>query len=274
MVGKLIPVILLLVISTQGMAHGDLHQRINLVTAAIEKSPNNPALFFQRGSLHLQHQSYKKAIQDFRRSIKKGGANARQYYGIAKARFELGQFHRCIKQLSKILHRDAGNTNVYYLLSQSFEQIGKFDQAAHWAGKYFDVAILKRPDHYLALAHAHGLENRYDMEIHWLEMAIQQFGHLPSIVKSLLNAYKKSSQLDLAIKLQSEVIAKQKRKEFALFERVKLYQLAEDYQAARTDLLEMGKEIDKLPSHIQGQKSILELKERIRLETIAINDRH
>ncbi|NND31547.1 MAG: hypothetical protein HKN76_03080 [Saprospiraceae bacterium] len=243
------------------MGHGDLHERIQFVTQEIEKNPSDFELFLQRGSLFLQHQSYRRAIRDFRHCISNGHRTPRHYYLLAKARFELGHYKKCVRHLLKSQTSADLGGGACYLLTRSFEHLGQLDEAAFWLHAYIENAPFVRPEHFLAKANLLHLQGKHHEKIDCLEGAIKQFGYLPGLVDKLSVFYQQTGRLENAVKLQTKILNQNTRKEFALFIRAQLYHEMGDLISVRADLLQVIKEIGKLPLHIQRQKSVVELKE-------------
>lgn len=76
-------------------------QRIQCYTKAIEKSPDNPQLYFNRGETYREIYKYNSAISDF----------------------------------IKVIELEPGNTDAYYALAGTASLAYKKEYALHWLGK-------------------------------------------------------------------------------------------------------------------------------------------
>ena len=80
MLRKTLESFLLILLTFSSLAHDDLHDRIQVITADIHKFPQDIDLYYQRGILYLEHENYRVAIRDLRYCEKKGQVTTRTYY--------------------------------------------------------------------------------------------------------------------------------------------------------------------------------------------------
>lgn len=254
--------ILLVLMTITGFAHGDLHERIQLVTANIDRFPEDIDLYYQRGVLYLEHENYRAAIKDFRHCYKKGQVTARHYYALARAHYLSRNYRKCIKLLDLSMTIQLPDSKVFHLLSQAYEKRGVFDDAHFWAQKNLDEAKLQRPDHYLALAHIYELKYQKNQKVDILKRGIERFGLLPSLTSQLLQILVEQGDIHQAIQWQNKIVNSQARREFALFDRAELYLLIDNLPKAIIDLQQVQSMVNGLPKHIQNSEAVVKLLEK------------
>ena len=136
---------------------------------------------------------------------------------------------------------------------------GRYDDALFWAQKNLEEAIFLRPDHYLDLARIYRLQNLKNLAGETLIEAINKFGILPSLTSQLLQILVETGGIDQAIQWQNKIVSSQKRREFALFDRARLYILAGNIGKAINDLRQAQSGIGNLPAHIQNSEAVVQL---------------
>ncbi len=62
---KFIPALVLALCPLVAVAHGDLHERIDAISARLQADPANATLYLERGELRRQHGEWVEAIDDF-----------------------------------------------------------------------------------------------------------------------------------------------------------------------------------------------------------------
>jgi hypothetical protein len=65
--------ILIFVSSTSVFAHGEVHERILIVSEEIANSPNDPMLYVKRANMYLEDGDYDETILDIYKAIEIGG---------------------------------------------------------------------------------------------------------------------------------------------------------------------------------------------------------
>ena len=86
-VKKPLLIIIFLLLSLKGFAHGDLSIKIKEKTKEILKTPNNFILYYERGLLYQQHIEYKKSLEDYNKSKLLGNNGKDLKYRIAEVNY-------------------------------------------------------------------------------------------------------------------------------------------------------------------------------------------
>src|SRR5690349_19345992 len=72
-------------------AHGDLNERIQVLTQAIQTNGANPELFLQRGELQWLHGQPQLAVDDFKRALDLNPTLSAARLGLARSFLDLGK---------------------------------------------------------------------------------------------------------------------------------------------------------------------------------------
>lgn len=257
------------------LAHGDLHARIEALSARIKQVPKDIELYQQRGELLLQHDEYADARRDFERCRRQGYTSARLYYYLGKTYFHLQKFKKSKHYLQLSLGQQPTDIKSLRLLAMCHVARYEYPEAIMQYSKWIEHSIRPRPAIYLELANVYILSEDIDMSIHTLQCGISELGLQPALSTQLVDYYKMSQDYQSAIGLQTEVIMVCVRKEFALFERALLFHAQDNHEASQADLIAATACIEKLPAHVRKGSRIRGLVRRIeeqRIETKSTED--
>ena len=215
--------------------HGDLHNRIEALTAKIQQYPDDLELYAQRGFLRLEHEEYQEASSDFRRCWKSEWQDERLTYAAALTDYYLGKFKRSTRKLA-LLEGTSFEQNRLKLLGKICCARGRYREAATYWESAMPLCLSPRPDDFLDLAKAwEAADQPYQVET-VLKDGISRWGYLPAFCQALDKCYRNQGEDRKAIDLQSQIILQSKRKEFALFRRAELYSKLEAWREANEDL--------------------------------------
>ncbi|NND08808.1 MAG: hypothetical protein HKN87_20745 [Saprospiraceae bacterium] len=256
-------IVLLYSIVPSALAHGDLHGRIEALSARIKQVPQDLELYQQRGELLLQHEEYTIARRDFERCRRLGYTSARLYYCLGKVYFHLQKFRRSKHYLDISLDLEPTDIKSLGLMAMCHVAKREYTGAIKQYSLQIKHSVRTRPSVYLDLARVYSLKGDLDMAIQTLKCGISRLGLLPAFSSQLLLYYKMGQYDQLAIELQTELIRVCMRKEFALFERALLFYTQDNYPAAQADLVAATDCIEKLPDHIRKGSIIRRLVHQI-----------
>jgi tetratricopeptide (TPR) repeat protein len=171
----------------------------------------------------------------------------------------VGNFRKCISYLRLSIKVKLPDSKVSYLLSQAYERRGRFGDALFWAQKNMKEALLVRPGHYLTIANIYDLANHKYLAVDILKQGIDQLGLLPSLTTKLLQILVESGDVYQALEWQNKIVDSQARREFALFDRAKLYLSLGDFSEAMKDLYQVQSMVDNLPKHLRNSAAVVQL---------------
>lgn len=252
-------------------AHGDLHERIQKVTKQIKVYPDSAYLYVKRGKLYYQHESYKKSIDDLKKSNELGYTSIEQGLLFAKAYMQLDHYSKALKYTDAILLVSPQNVRAYKLKGDIYFIQKEFEESAKCFQEVINNAAQVMPENYIDIAlawEATSSEIGYNKAQVVLMEGINRLGQLISLYNQLLELYITHNDYQNAINLQLQIIDFSQRKEFGYFKLSELYKLSKNKQQA-IKYIQMAKDAyNQLPDRI---KSIEKSKEFIQDVTVAEN---
>jgi len=251
-------------------AHGDLDERILLVTGEIKKSPDSAFLYFKRANLHYQHNDFKRSLKDLKKSNRLGYENNEQYFLFAKNYFKLKKYNLSLKHVRKILKDQSYNVNALKLIGKINYDKRKFEKAAIAFEKVIAFSEETFPENYIdaskawyALKNDKGIFRAKTM----LFEGIEKLGDNIVLYQKLISIAVDQEDYALAIEYQKRVIDFSPRKERAYLKLAELQILNKNYLEAGLSLKNAKSQYEKLTYRIKNTKfmreffSELELKE-------------
>ncbi len=244
-------------------AHGDLHARIEAVTARIAQSPNDLELYRQRGELYVQHEDYGLARKDLRRCERGGLKSARLWFYLATVYYHLDKSQRSLSYLRKILSENPKDIPALRLAALNHENLRRYQSASDFHQLVIISSIRPIPENFLEAASA-TLMSRDTMEaIEILEDGLSKLGPVPGLETELINCYLSVLEFDKALTLQDRIIARSNRKEFPLARRAEIHCSIGNLSSCQFDVLAAREAISSLPPRLQQNSSVLQLKNRL-----------
>jgi predicted Zn-dependent protease len=99
--------------SRPAFAHGDVHDRITNLTARIKLTPNNAALYLERGELHRVHREFTNAFTDFDHAQQLDPKLYMVDYCRGRTLMEAGDFQAALPPLTRYLGRMTNDANAF-----------------------------------------------------------------------------------------------------------------------------------------------------------------
>lgn len=163
-------------------AHGDLHERINSLTAQILTNSTNPELWLQRADLHRQHAEFAAAQTDLDRAmqLKPGWASAALQQ--ARIAFDREDFPGCEQAATSCLQLEPGNARALVLRARSLVQLKQLARAI----ADYDAVLTRTnsarplPDWFVERAQAQAALGKLADAVHGLDDALRELGETPS----------------------------------------------------------------------------------------------
>lgn len=169
--------------ASHALAHGDLHERIEAVTAQMLTNSTAPELWLQRADLNRQHGEFTDALADLDhvRQLKPGWAAVPLQ--LARIYFDAGEFARCEFAASECLKLDPANADALVLRARALVHLGKPERAVADYDAVLNVtnAAAPLPDLYLERARALATLKLWDDAIAGLDAGMKRIGFTPSL---------------------------------------------------------------------------------------------
>lgn len=254
--GKIFVVILFsFFLCANGLAHGDLHERIVKVTEEIKMNPENSFLYLKRGKLYFHHHDFTKSLKDLKTSQKLGLKSSEQYYLLAKNYIKLGRLKNSEKFINKILRNEPCNVNTLKLQGEVYFKRKKFKMSAIAFQKVIKYSKESFPQNYINASNSwlalDTVENWKHAQSVLLE-GIQDLGNNIVLYNKLISINVDKEDYSAAIKYQKEVIEFSSRKERGYLKLAGLQILQKNYGEASKSLSLAKEHFSRLPNRIKG----------------------
>jgi protein O-GlcNAc transferase len=96
---------------------------------ALQLAPNHPQILLQLGNTASAAQHYEQAIQYFQQCIQVDQTNAAAYYNLGNAYMALGQSNHAVTQFKQSLKYHPNDADAYNNLGNALRDLGKLDEA-------------------------------------------------------------------------------------------------------------------------------------------------
>jgi tetratricopeptide (TPR) repeat protein len=239
------------------IAHGDLHQRILIVSEEIKADSDSAYLYFKRGKLYYQHNNFTSSLKDLKSSHKLGYSSNEQIFLLAKNYYRTNRFSLSKKYIKKLLQLQPNNVNALKLLGQVYYSNKKYEKAALAFEKVISFSKETFPENYLDVSRSwYSLKTedgiKYAQSI--LLNGIEVFGNNIVLYKKLVSNYVEIGEYNSAIELQKEIIDFSHRKERGYLKLANLYIMQKNYNEARIALEISENSFNSLPYRIKVTK--------------------
>jgi tetratricopeptide (TPR) repeat protein len=252
---------------SRSFAHGDIHERIVEVTKAIEVAPDSAYLYFKRGKLYYQHNSFKRSIADLDRSKVLGYETVEQKLLFGKAYFGLNAYAKAMSFCDELLMYDPKNVRAIKLKARIYFEEGKFTNSALAFEELIQYSNQSFPENYVDASRAwEALDTKegFHRATVIIIRGIAKLGHLVSLNNRLIEMAVEQKDYASAIDVQIKIIKLSPRKETAYYKLYELYVLNNNPEEAIASLNLAKEHYNQLPVRLQNTLHMKELIENIR----------
>ena len=254
-------------------AHGDLHKRILKVTDQIKASPDSAYLYFKRGKLYYQHESYKKSIKDLISSNRLGYNSSEQKLLFAKSYFKLEEYENSLAYSENILSADPENVSALKIKAETYLELKNFYESAETFEKVIKYATQTFPQNYIDASIAWELlkdDNGEKRAVSIIQKGIENLGQIISLYNRLIELSIKHKDYDFAITTQLKVLNFTARKEAIYYKLSELYVLNNNNNKALENLTHAKEQFYNLPLRLQNTPFMKELINNIKIKEILL----
>ncbi len=209
-------------------AHGDLHDRIEVVSAQILTNQTAPELWLLRADLQRLHGEFAAAGKDLDQvmQLKPGWTPA--FLLRARLDFDLEKFSECEAAATACLKLQSACDDALVLRARARVHLGKLQTAV---ADYDTVlkatnATAPPPDLYLERARALAALKRWDDALEGLDAGMKRLGATPSLALPAIDFERQRGEFDKAL---------------ARLEQARKFFNAEGYAKMRAEILEQAK---------------------------------
>jgi len=265
-VGTLRNVLLLagcLGLALNSFAHGDVHDRIVLLTQQISQSPTNASLFFNRAELYRIDGDYTNALADLHRTAKLDPTLSRVDFCIGLAHYEAGQPGAALPSLNRYLARPQKDPEAYVTRARVLAKLGRYQAAVDDYATAIGFGSAN-PELFIERAGAFRGMGKPDEALRTLDTGIKSLGHLVTFELPAIELEVSLKRFDAAIARIDTVSARLQRKETWLMRRAEVLRQAGREQEAQANYRDALAAIERLPPSHRNTRATLELEGRIR----------
>lgn len=141
------------------ISKGNYKRALRIMNTALERQPENPRLYYNRGLCYARLKQYANAVEDFGEAIELEPQFVDAYNNLAWTYFSMGEQERAIQELLRALREVGSSAQIQYNLGLIHAKMGDYDKAVG----HYSRAIELRP----AMAEAYN--NRGVVRIHLQE---------------------------------------------------------------------------------------------------------
>ncbi len=240
-------------------AHGDLHERILLLTSEINAKPNDANLYFERAKLYFYHNEFNLSILDLDTSDKLGLKDPLTHLFYAKAHQKLNNHKVALAYAEQILAHDSKNVNALKIKAQVQHSLEKYAESAESYALLINTTKRALPENYLDGAKSWIDANNTTKAILLIDQGIHDLGELPAFLRKKKEYLVENEMYKDAFLVQKLIIANAQRKERAHYEAAEIALLLKDFDLAAKHLNKSEKAFHALPIRIQNNKAMREL---------------
>jgi tetratricopeptide (TPR) repeat protein len=250
---------------TSLFGHGDVHDRINLLTAQIAQTPTNASLFFQRAELYRVDQDYTNALADLERVARYDPSIVRVEFCRGRALLEAGRPQEALAPLNKYLAGKPKDVEAFTTRARVLTKVGNYKAATADYNEAIAQSTGGSPELYIERAEAFRAMGKPEEAVRGLDEGIRKMGPLVTLELPAIDLEVSSKRYDAALARIDRVSARLQRKETWLVRRAEILKKAGREEEAKKNYREALAAIDRLPAGHRGTRAMLELGERIRV---------
>lgn len=250
--------VLLVALAARCAAHGDLHDQIVAVTAAIEAQPKNGELYFKRAELRRAHEEYTAALTDYEKAD--ASLSAVQYgRGLAFAALHkedeaLAALDLCVAATPAHFNAFAARARIRTTRGETGAGVADFDRA---------IALAPSPDPDLFLDRAKALTAAKPPQLEaaavGLRAGLALLGDIVSLGLALCDIEVQRSHFDAALAVLDRLRARSQRQETWLARRGEILLKANRPDEAAAAFREVRTSLDALPVHLRNTRAMQQL---------------
>jgi len=108
---------------------GEYNQTISDYGQALEESPMNARVYFERGKAYNKKGDNDKAISDYTKALEINPGHAESYYKRGKIHFQKGEYNQAISDFTKTVELDKKHYIAYKSRGAAYYNLRKYDRA-------------------------------------------------------------------------------------------------------------------------------------------------
>ncbi len=254
--------LLLLLAAPSIQAHGPDHEVIQLLTAELEKHPDDPEILLQRGERLRAHGDLAAACLDFQASLRAAPESNHARLRLAMVLRDLGQSSDSLALLDALLGSHRTNLPALATRADLLSRIGRHQEAVLDYDTLLQRPGISRPDLYLDRARAilAADTNAAPKALAGIDEGIRRLGPVTSLQLFALDLEERRGATAEALKRLDVLLAGATRKERWWYRRGEILRAAGRPREAQAEYRRALAAIESLPERLQRTMAISELR--------------
>jgi predicted Zn-dependent protease len=256
--------------------HGDLHESIQEVTAAIAKSPPQDlgALYLQRAGLHAAHEDPEAAAADYDRAEAMKADPLAVWLGRGKLQLSTGRHADACATLDLLITREPRHVEALITRARARAKLHDTSRAIEDFSAGIAASSRPEPDYYLerAAVLAATTPPRLDEAIRGLDEGLKQLGTgVITLQLAAIDLEVRAGRVDAALARIDRSAASSPRKETWLIRRGDLLALSGRPTEAALAYQSALAAIATLPQRVQAARATAEMEKKARQALAALS---
>jgi tetratricopeptide (TPR) repeat protein len=245
-------------------AHGDLHPRINELTAEITRTPTNASLYFQRADLYRLDGDFTNALADLNQVARLDRSLKRVDFMRGQVQLDANQPQAALTPLNRYLADKPPDMEAYTVRARVLAKLGRHSGAIEDFTTAIGLSSTANPELFIERATAWRALGKPEEAIRGLDEGIRRLGPIVTLQLPAVDAELALKRTDAALARIDTVMARLQRKETWLVRRAEILRAAGREEEARKNYHGALEAIGRLPPSHRGTRMTLELESRIR----------
>ncbi|MFY0644274.1 MAG: hypothetical protein JXR19_07390 [Bacteroidia bacterium] len=245
--------IAIMLISAQLMAHGPIHEKIDLVNKKIKRNPSDATLYIERSSYYKIDAQFDMAMADLVKARSLDATITTVDFLAADLCYVFENYNMALAHISafQALNMDLGE--CYLLKSKILDKLFMSDSALHYAKLSYNYKQNHNTTFFAFISELtlYADKDNYDDAIGWLMLGKKHLPYDIVLQEKMVDLAVKYSKYDQAVKFCNEQLPKLKRKEKWFFKLALVHNAAGDKEQALFNLEQSKKSIEQLPKHFR-----------------------
>jgi len=254
-------------------AHGDLHESIVAVTAEIEKSPQDGALYLRRAMLHAAHEDVRPAEADFARAEALKADASAIWLGRGRLQLAVGRLAEARATLDQLLAREPHHVEALVTRARARARLRDAEAAAADFTAAIAASGHPEPEYFLERAEVRASMEppRYEEAIRSLDDGLKRLGEgVLTLQLAAIDLEVEAGRIEAALSRIDRVAATAVRKESWLTRRGDLLAGAGRTDEARRAYEQALAALAILPARARATRTMADLEMRIRMALAAL----
>jgi tetratricopeptide (TPR) repeat protein len=251
--------------------HGDVHERIQALSAKIQPQTRDATLFVERAELYRMHEDFALAEADLARAEELDPALASVWLTRGRLRMAQKQFAAAEREADRVLAKAPESGPALVLKAQALREQKHFPESAESWHKA--LVASKAPDVELfyecASAFAAAGDDRCDEALAVLDEGIKKLGNIPTLALMAIEIEVRRGSHDAALARLDQAMPKQGRVETWIERRADILARAGKPNEARQEYERALNALAVAPERLRMTPAAKKLEERLRSKVAA-----